>query len=218
MPSMPGHARAISPRRSRSGSRSRSNPKAAAWAPVSRRCRVMRLVSTPAIPTRPRASSQRSRCCAARKFEGSVIGAHADHAAGVAVDGFDVFVVGAHVADVREGERDELPGIGGIGQDLLIAGHGGVEDQFPHDGAGGSQPLAEKCRTVGEHEGGPGPAAKRDVHGRGGSQSVSSETRPKRLSRPGAEAIGGSLRQRSSTVKRSWSRAVISSLAEHHIR
>ena len=80
-------------------------------------------------------------------------------AAGVAVDGFDVFVVGADVADVRKGERDQLAGIGGIGQDLLIAGHGRVEHQFADDGAGRSQPLAEKRRTVGEHEGGPGAAA-----------------------------------------------------------
>ena len=127
-----------------------------------------------------------------------------DHAAGVAVDGLDVFVVGADVADVREGERDQLPGIGGIGQDLLIAGHGGIEDQFAHDGAGRSQPLAEKRRAVGEHEGGPGPAAYGNTHGRGGSLSVSSETRPKRPSRPGAEAPRAYVRA-PSTVKRGWS-------------
>ena len=37
------------------------------------------------------------------------------------------------VADVGIGERDDLPGVGGIGDDLLVAGHGGVE----HDLAGG---------------------------------------------------------------------------------
>jgi len=29
---------------------------------------------------------------------------------------FDVFIVGADIADVRKGEGDELPGIGGIGE------------------------------------------------------------------------------------------------------
>ena len=36
-------------------------------------------------------------------------------------------------------------------------------------GTGRAQPLAEKRRTVGEHEGGPGAAAVGRVHGRSGS-------------------------------------------------
>jgi hypothetical protein len=39
----------------------------------------------------------------------------------------DVLVVGADIADMREGEGDDLPGIGRVGQDFLIAGHRGVE-------------------------------------------------------------------------------------------
>ena len=35
----------------------------------------------------------------------------------------DVLAIGADIADMGEGEGDDLPGIGGIGQDLLIAGH-----------------------------------------------------------------------------------------------
>ncbi len=39
----------------------------------------------------------------------------------------DVVAIGADIADMREGEGDDLAGIGGIGDDLLIAGHAGVE-------------------------------------------------------------------------------------------
>jgi hypothetical protein len=36
-------------------------------------------------------------------------------------------VIGADIADVGEGEIDDLPRIGGIGHHLLISGHRGVE-------------------------------------------------------------------------------------------
>ena len=58
-------------------------------------------------------------------------GAVQDDAAGAGprrhVDALDVFFVGADIADMREGEGDDLPGIGRVGEDFLIAGHGGVE-------------------------------------------------------------------------------------------
>ena len=38
--------------------------------------------------------------------------------------------IGAHVADVRAGECHQLPGVGRIRENLLIAGHGGVEHHF----------------------------------------------------------------------------------------
>ena len=48
------------------------------------------------------------------------------------------------VADVRAGEDDDLPGVAGIGQDLLVAGHPGVEDDLAADGlregVGGAEP------------------------------------------------------------------------------
>ena len=47
----------------------------------------------------------------------------------------DVFVVGADDADMGEGEGDDLPGIRGIRQDLLIPGHRGVEADLA-DGGG----------------------------------------------------------------------------------
>ena len=85
------------------------------------------------------------------------VGAHDDAARARRrrhVDGLDVFVVGADVADMREGEGDDLPGIGRIGEDFLIAGHRGVEadlaDRLARWRRGRSLPA--RCRP-------PAPAA-----------------------------------------------------------
>ncbi len=64
----------------------------------------------------------------------------------------DVLVVGADIADMREGEGDELPGIGGIGEDLLVAGHRGVETDLAHRVAFGAEAEAFQHGAVGEHE------------------------------------------------------------------
>jgi hypothetical protein len=42
----------------------------------------------------------------------------------------DILAVGADIADMREGEGDDLAGIGRVGQDFLIAGDRGVETDF----------------------------------------------------------------------------------------
>ena len=75
-------------------------------------------------------SARRRDASCARKLDGSVIGAWRTRRARRRrrhADGLDVLVVDADIADVREGEGDDLPGVGGIGEDLLVAGHGGVE-------------------------------------------------------------------------------------------
>ena len=64
----------------------------------------------------------------------------------------DILVVGADIADMREGEGDELPGIGGIGEDLLIAGHRGIEADFADRLAFGAEPKTLQHGTVGKHE------------------------------------------------------------------
>ncbi|MCW0450790.1 hypothetical protein NB706_003624 [Xanthomonas sacchari] len=51
--------------------------------------------------------------------------------------GLVVLVGAAGVADMRIRQRDQLAGVGGIGEDLLVAGHGGVEHHFA-DGQAGS--------------------------------------------------------------------------------
>ncbi len=65
---------------------------------------------------------------------------------------FDVFVVGADIADMREGEGDDLAEIGGIGQDLLVAGQRRVEDHFGLDLAGRADALAFDDGAVGKNE------------------------------------------------------------------
>ena len=102
------------------------------------------------------------------------------HAAGMAVGGFDVLVVGADVADVGKGEGDELAGVGGIGQDLLVAGHRGVEHELTDHGAPSAQSLADERRAIGEHEGSGCSAAEGGGHGESGSYPVRAETRPER--------------------------------------
>ena len=64
------------------------------------------------------------------------------------VDALDVFVVGADIADMREGEGDDLPGIGRVGEDFLIAGHGGIEADLADRGAGGAEAEAFQNRAV----------------------------------------------------------------------
>ena len=53
---------------------------------------------------------------------------------------------------MREGEGDELPGIGGIGEDFLIAGHRGVEADLADRVALGAKAEAFEHGAVGEHE------------------------------------------------------------------
>ena len=50
-----------------------------------------------------------------------------DQPRGPGLRGLVVLLGAAGVADMRIGQRDDLPRIGRIGQDLLVAGHGGVE-------------------------------------------------------------------------------------------
>ena len=83
-----------------------------------------------------------------------------DHAARAGRRGevhrFDVFLVGADIADVGEREGDDLPGIGGISEDLLVAGHRGVEADFPDRMPARTEAGAFEHGTVGQHQDGGG--------------------------------------------------------------
>ena len=50
----------------------------------------------------------------------------------------DVLGVGPDIADMGKGEGDDLAGIGGVGQDFLVASQRGVEDDLGHGLAGGA--------------------------------------------------------------------------------
>ena len=66
-----------------------------------------------------------------------------------------IVIVGAVIAEVGRGEGDDLAGIGGVADDLLIAAHDGVEDQLARRDAAlgfGSEQFALKDRTVGENQ------------------------------------------------------------------
>ena len=75
---------------------------------------------------------------------------------------FVVLVIGADIADMREGEGDDLAGIGRVGEDLLVAGQRRVEADFGDGTSGGAEAATLDDRTVGKHQkggrlfGGPG--------------------------------------------------------------
>ena len=64
---------------------------------------------------------------------------------------FDVFVISAYIADVRESEGDDLPGVARVGHHFLVAGHRGVEAKLADRFAFGAEPLPPHHAPVGEH-------------------------------------------------------------------
>ena len=71
---------------------------------------------------------------------------------GVDAARFDVLGVHAGVADVRIGQRDDLPAVRGIGEDFLVAGHRGVEHHLADGGAVRADGTAAKDRPVGKDQ------------------------------------------------------------------
>ena len=76
------------------------------------------------------------------------------HAGGERILGLVVLGVHPDVADVREGEGDDLPGVGGIGHDLLVAGHRGVEAELADRDPGGAEAAAPEDLAVGQRDAG----------------------------------------------------------------
>src|SRR5262249_42470859 len=60
--------------------------------------------------------------------------------------------IGADVADVRERKGDDLPGVGRIGQDLLIAGDRGVEADLADRVRRRAEAAPPEHRAVGENQ------------------------------------------------------------------
>ena len=86
-----------------------------------------------------------------------------DHAAGVAhhvpgdpdATGLGVLVVHARVADVRRGLHHDLPGVGRVGQGLLVAGHPGREHHLAEGASAGAVGPAVVAGAVLEDQHGP---------------------------------------------------------------
>ena len=66
--------------------------------------------------------------------------------------GLHVFAVGAGVANVRVREGDDLSAVTGIGEDFLVAGQRGVEDDFARGVTRGADGNPGKDRAVGERD------------------------------------------------------------------
>ena len=77
----------------------------------------------------------------------------------------EILEVDAVVADQRIGHGDDLAGVGGIGEDLLISGHRGVENDLALTGAGAAEDTACQDRAILEGEFGDfGIHRKRSLH------------------------------------------------------
>ena len=81
--------------------------------------------------------------------------------------GFNIFPIGADIADMREGEGDDLPGIGRIGQGFLIAGHARVEANLGHGLALCPEAAAPKDGTISQDKAGGGARGGGISHGKG---------------------------------------------------
>ena len=136
-------------------------------APSSRTLRVRARVSTPDRPIRPFAFSQESKDWTERKLlgRGDVLADDAAQRPGIVR--LEILVIGADIADVREGEGDDLGGVGGIGHHLLVAGHRGVEAELADRLALGSEPPAPDQAPVRQRQYARGPFRRRRVDGVG---------------------------------------------------
>ena len=169
MPSSPGQSRARAISAGMSKRPSAGKASTPLGAPPSRMRTVSARVSTPASPATPCARSHASSPCAARQLAGSVTSCFTTRPRAAIVVASMSSAIGADVADMGEGEGDDLPGIGRVGQRLLIAGHAGVEAHLGRLARGvGAEAAAPEHRAVAEHEAGGGAGGRRGRvrHGR----------------------------------------------------
>ena len=171
-PSLPAPARpapARPARRCRTARRPET-PARPFGAPPSRMRTVSARVSTPPTPVTPCARSQGAGArppasCWARSTSCFTTSPQRG-------DGgrLDVLGVDADIADMREGEGDDLPGIGRVGQRLLVAGHAGVEADLaaPAVVGMGAEAAPPEHGAVAQHEGGGGAGGRLGRVGHGG--------------------------------------------------
>ncbi len=159
MPSSPGHASACARNAARSNRPSvgkcQHPGRRAAIADADRQRPRIHPGQT-GDPLRPQPRIQVLHCPPVRRLRDVLL--HHEAARGDG-GGLDILGVGADIADMGKGERDDLPGIGRIGQRLLVAGHAGVEADLAHRRRRvrmGAEPATPEDRTVGQHERGRG--------------------------------------------------------------
>ena len=83
-------------------------------------------------------------------------------------DGLHIVDVRPHIADMREGEGDDLSGIGRVGQDFLVTGHRGVEADLPHPRHRSTQAAPPDQGAVGQGQNRGGAGRRRIWIGRVG--------------------------------------------------
>ena len=75
-----------------------------------------------------------------------------NHPARMGPIGLLVLGVNARIAQFRIGKGDELALIARVGDDLLVAGHAGVEDHFTNRATAGPKGLTAQHQTIGQHQ------------------------------------------------------------------
>mgnify|MGYP002389275141 CR=1 FL=1 len=75
-----------------------------------------------------------------------------DQARGVDLRGLVILGIGARVADVGIGQGDDLAGVRGVREDLLVARQCGIEDDFAAGTAPGANRQAAEYRAIGQSE------------------------------------------------------------------
>ena len=136
----------ISARASRLGAAGREHARRASR-PRSRMWRTSARVSRSVIAGTPQSVSQLSQPPSAPRGVLAVdAGAH-DRRPRVDAVGLHRLGADAVVADLREGEGDQLAGVAGIGHRLLVARHRGGEDDLAH-GMASSAPQARPSKRV----------------------------------------------------------------------
>ena len=75
-----------------------------------------------------------------------------DHATGMG--SVRLLVIGIHpgIAKFWVGEADELTGVGGVGEHLLVTGHAGVEHHFANHGSTAAEGLSRQNGAVSKNE------------------------------------------------------------------
>ncbi len=114
------------------------------------------------------------RALAGQKFRQTLLGTEIadgqgqianDQSSGLHLGSFHVLRIDTVAANVRIGQSDDLLAIAGVGEDFLIAGHGGVKHHFSDGSPCATDGVANKDRAVCERQdGGRERSLKRQKH------------------------------------------------------